>query len=265
MKRKNSVLLVIDVQNDFMDIANSPLPVAGAVKDTERLVDFIKKVNPGKIFASQDTHYNLDISHVWWWKDHKGDYISPFTLITADDVRSGKYVPVIDPKGSLEYVESLEKNGEFLHFVWPDHCIAGTTGHSFLPIFQEALKEWSYTNKDWPFFIVKGVNPKTEHFGIFRANVPRADDASTDINQGIFNSLNTFDEMYLAGQARSHCVANSLRQLMQLAPQIAPKLIVLEDCMSDVTNLPSDFYDGVNKIYDDARALGVRFEKSTSF
>lgn len=118
-------------------------------------------------------------------------------------------------------------------------------------------------NTAWVNFITKGVNPFTEHFGIFRANVPIQDDPNTQINQGIFQLLNQHDTIYLAGQARSHCVANSMKQLLEIAPQLASKLVVLEDCMSDVPGLPADFYVQVQGMYDKAVSQGMRSIKST--
>lgn len=267
MKKKtdDSVLLVIDPQNDFMDIPGSPLAVAGAVEDTKRLSAFIEKVNPGGIFASQDSHYALDISHPSWWNDATGNPVSPFTLILADDIKNGKYVARMDPKASLAYVEALEANGEFKHFIWPEHCLMGTPGHAFHPIFFDAISKWSRENLRWVAHIVKGTHPYTEHFGIFRANVPN-NDPTTQVNQPIFQTLNKYPTIYFAGQAWTHCVVNSLRQLLQIAPQLAPKIVVLEDCSSPVLNAgPQSFYDMVDDIYADAKAKGVRFEKSTSF
>jgi nicotinamidase-related amidase len=259
-----TALLVIDAQNDFHDIPSATLPVAGAVDDTQRIAKFIKNQNPSTIFASLDSHYSLDISHPDWWENANGSFVSPFTLITADDIRNGKYVPRIDPKRSLSYVENLEANGEFSHFIWPEHCLIGTEGHALHPTFFDACKDWMSKNLKWVNFINKGVNPYTEHFGIFRANVPLNEDPSTQVNQGIFTTLNTHDTIYLAGQARTHCVANSLRQMLQISPQLSSKLVVLEDCMSNVQGLPTDFYDYVDSIYADAKAAGVKFEKSTN-
>lgn len=259
---QKTALLVIDAQNDFHDIPSATLPVPGATDDTQRIAKFIKDQNPSTIFASLDSHYSLDISHPDWWENPDGSIVSPFILITADDIRNGKYVPRIDPKRSLEYVENLEANGEFSHFIWPEHCLIGTTGHALHPAFFDACKGWMSKNLKWVNFINKGVNPYTEHFGIFRANVPLNEDPSTQVNQGIFTALNTHDTIYLAGQARTHCVANSLRQMLQISPQLSSKLVVLEDCMSDVQGLPTDFYDYVDSIYADAKAAGVKFEKS---
>ena len=256
-------LLVIDAQNDFCDIPNAALPVAGAVKDIERISSFIEKINPSSIFASMDSHYPLDISHPKWWNDHKGDRVNPFTPISSDDIKNGKFVARIDPIGSLKYVEALEKNGEFNHFIWTEHCLIGTEGHALHPIFFNTLNKWMDKNLRWVNFITKGTNPMTEHFGIFRANVPVPQDASTNVNQAIFQTLNSHDVIYLTGEARSHCVANSLKQLVEIAPQLASKLIILEDCMSDVPGLPSDFYKHVDSIYADAISKGVKTAKST--
>ena len=257
-----SVLLVIDGQNDFHDIPSATLPVTGAVKDTERIAKFIERVNPDTIFASLDSHYSLDISHPAWWENADGSPVGPFTLITANDIKNGKYVPRIDPARSLKYVEALEANGEFSHFIWPEHCLIGTEGQALHPVFFAAIRAWMNKNLKWVNFINKGVNPYTEHFGIFRANVPLNEDPATQVNQGVFQVLNAHDVVYLAGQARTHCVANSLRQMLQIAPQLSSKIVVLEDCMSNVPGLPQDFYNFVDGMYADAVSKGVTVLKS---
>lgn len=256
-----SVLLVIDAQNDFHDIPSATLPVPGAVKDTERIAQFIANVNPSTIFASLDSHYSLDISHSAWWEKPDGSPVDPFTLIKADDIKQGLFTPRIDPVRSLKYVEALEANGEFSHFIWPEHCLIGSEGQALHPTFFAAIREWMNKNLKWVNFINKGVNPYTEHFGIFRANVPLSEDPSTQVNQGVFQTLNSHDIVYLAGQARTHCVANSLRQMLQIAPQLANKIVILEDGMSNVAGLPNDFYTYVDGIYEEAIKQGVRVAK----
>lgn len=263
MKQQNVAMIAIDLQNDFMDIPTASLGVAGAVKDVERIAEVIKKVNPRKIFASQDTHYVLDISHTSWWNKADGTSVDPFTPISADEIKNGKFVARVDPIRSLAYVEALEAGKEFGHFIWTNHCIAGTPGHNFHPIFLDAISQWMVENKTWVNFIRKGENPFTEHFGIFRANVPDPKDPSSQVNQGLFQALNQFDNLILVGEARSHCVANSMKQLLEIAPQLASKLLVVEDCMSNVPGLPADFYVHVDNMYADAKSKGVQFVKST--
>ena len=113
--------------------------------------------------------------------------------------------------------------------------------------------------------ITKGSNPFTEHFGAFRANIPQANDPSTQVNQMLLQQLQTLDVLYFTGEARSHCVANSLRQLCDDAPALLPKMVILDDGMSDVQGLPGDFYVGVQAIYDRAKTMGAQFAKTTDF
>lgn len=262
---KNNIgLIVIDCQNDFHDhVVGASLPVDGATKDTERLSSLIPRLNPSYIVASLDTHYVLDISHPSWWADSLGNHPAPFTFITPDDVRNGKWTPRVDPTASLAYLDALKANGEFPHIIWPEHCIQGTTGHALHAMFLSALTDWSVKNLTWPKFVTKGVNPGTEHFGIFRANVPDPRDASSNINQALFTKLNTLDELYLAGEARSHCVINSIKQMLDIAPNLASKLVIIEDCMSNVGGLGDDFYNYVDGMFNDAKSKGVRFVKSS--
>jgi nicotinamidase-related amidase len=120
------------------------------------------------------------------------------------------------------------------------------------------LREWSVSGPDARFvrYITKGSHPMTEHFGAFRAQVAIANANETHVNMSLIEQLDLFDVIYIAGQAESHCVANSLKQIMELAPNIAKKFVVLEDTMSPVPG----FEDLANPIYEKAREMGVKFE-----
>lgn len=257
------LLIAIDVQVDFHDVPEASLPVTNSQKDTERICKLVNNLNYDAIIASMDSHLPNDISHPNWWNDHKGNPVGVFTMITADDVLNGKYIPRIDPKRSLKYIQDLEANGEFLHTIWPEHCIIGSKGQSLMPNFLETINNWSRKRLGWVNIIDKGKNPFTEHFGIFRANVPMMEDPNTQVNQGLFQHLNVFKEFHIVGQAKSHCVVNSLKQLLEIAPLLADKIVVIEDCMSDVLGLPQEFYENVDKIYTNAKNQGVKFVKST--
>lgn len=260
-------LLGIDYQNDFMDQPNAALPVTGAVADAKRVASFINKFGDQitSLWLTQDSHHPLDIAHPSWWKDQSGNQVTPFTAILPDDLSNGKFYANVHPSLSVKYVNDLTAQGEYVHFIWPEHCLIGTWGHAFQSDISNAINEWERKNAGWFNIITKGSNPFTEHFGAFRANIPQANDPSTQINQALIQQLQTLDVLYFTGEARSHCVANSLRQLCVEAPNLLPKMVILEDGMSDVAGLPSDFYVGVQKIYDDAKALGAKFAKTTDF
>lgn len=263
---KKLALCIIDGQNDFMDIQGAALPVQGASADMDRLSSWaipnIEKFS--RIFLTQDSHHYLDIAHPDWWQDASGKTVSPFTLITYADIMAGKYTPRLNYKKSVAYVKALEDNGEYLHFIWPPHCLMGTWGHNFYKSVFDIILATEKSGK-WVNIITKGSNPFTEHFGAFRANIEDPNDWSTQLDQNLINNLLDCDEVLIAGEARSHCVANSLRQLLQEMPALAPKLVVLTDCMSDVPGLPQAFYDEVQKLYDDAKNKGVKFETTQTY
>lgn len=260
---RDYVGLIIDAQNDFVK-PDGALPVAGAVGDMERLSKFIQ--NNSKQFrdwyATLDSHQIYDISHPIWWKDKNGNNVPPFTMITSADINNGVYTPAIHPQWSINYIKELEAQGEFNHMVWTEHCLIGTEGHNIYKPLMETLMAWEREFTTQVRYVTKGSNPYTEHFGAFRANIVMPKDLTTAFNQPLLTQLTNSAGVFLAGEARSHCVANTLKQLMEEAPSLMNKLIILEDCMSDVPNLPQSFYDSVQtNIYDKAKSLGVRFVK----
>jgi len=258
-------LIVIDGQKDFV-LPTGKLAVAGAVDDMDRVVNLINthgsKINT--VVASLDSHHALDISHPSWWKDSQGNQVGGFTPISYQDLLDGKYVPLVRPKYSIEYVRQLEEQGEFKHFIWPYHCLIGSDGAALYDPFSKSLENWEIDNRKKVTFVAKGESPYTEHYGIFRANIELDNDPSTHFNQDVITLLNENDFVLLAGQARSHCVANSVRQLTKETPGLTKKLVILTDCMSDVPGLDPGFYDGVNAIYKDAEAAGAQFIKVSS-
>lgn len=258
-------LLIIDGQIDFMDLPGSALPVAGACKDMDRVIAFIKanKADIGNISCTLDSHRTIDIAHPSFWMKADGSLVDPFTPITSADLAAGKFTPRFDPPWANKYVNQLEAQGEFTHFIWPYHCLIGSEGASMYKPLHKIINEWEAEAGRTVNFVIKGDNPYTEHFGALRANIEMAEDPRTQLNQTLIQQLMKWDMVYLAGEAKSHCVANTLRQIYKEVPQLASKLTILTDCMSDVPGLPADFYKEVDKIYDAAKVAGVKFAKST--
>ena len=258
---KKVALLIIDGQFDFCDPRGS-LFVAGADADMVRVGEFISKHESKIDFIglTMDSHQVNDISHPSFWVDKDGNYPNIFTIITLDDVMEGKWTPRFAPNEAVKYIEDLEKQGEFPHCIWPEHCIIGTQGASFVDSIMLPIQSWCRTNKTFHQVVTKGTYPMTEHFGAFRANVPVEGKPETQLNQGLIKRLEQYDDIYFAGEAMSHCVANTLKQAMTYAPDLAKKFVILTDCMSNVTGF-EHIADG---IYADARNMGIRFELSTN-
>jgi nicotinamidase/pyrazinamidase len=255
-----NALLIIDAQYDFCN-PKGALFVEGADADMKRLANWIK-ANKSKIehiSVTIDNHPVNDISHPSFWQDCHGNFPNPFTTISVQDIHEGKWVPRFYHKEAIHYVESLEQQGEFEHFIWPYHCLIGSRGAAIDENIMEALIEWTSDGKFYQV-VTKGTNPLTEHFGIFRANIPIANRPETQLNQALIDLLGKYQNVFLAGEAKSHCIANSLKQAMEVAPSLAQKFIILEDCMSDVTGLGQLG----TPIFEKARNMGIRFEKSTN-
>ena len=105
----------------------------------------------------------------------------------------------------------------------------------------------------------EGLNPSTEFFGAFRANIPLDYAADTKFNMKLKDELESYDVIWLAGEAKSHCVANTLRQLFDY-PEVVQRLVILEDCMGNISGCE----DLAIPIYEKAARMGARFETSES-
>jgi nicotinamidase-related amidase len=128
----------------------------------------------------------------------------------------------------------------------------GSTGAAIVPALMKQVTAWA-RNGNYYDVIIKGTNPLTEHFGAFRANVPIAGAPETQLNTSLIDKLKGFDRILLAGEAKSHCVANSVKQLFGYA-DIIQKLVILGDCMSNVPG----FEQIAVPIYDEALQMGAK-------
>jgi nicotinamidase/pyrazinamidase len=258
--KSTHAFLIIDAQYDFCN-PQGALFVPGAAEDMQRLKKLITQHIQAidYICVTLDTHPVNDISHPAFWKDIQGKFPPPFTQITSADIEQSKWTPRFRAAEAIQYVKALEKQGEFPHFIWPEHCLAGSKGAALDEAIQQAVHDWAVaTGKNYEA-LIKGTNPLTEHFGIFMAQIPIKGQPETQLNQRLIETLSQFDHIYLAGEARSHCVATSLKQVLMYAPELAQKIIIVEDCMSDVTGLG---HLG-EPIYAEARKKGLRFAKAS--
>jgi nicotinamidase/pyrazinamidase len=255
---KKNAFLIIDAQYDFCN-PNGALYVNGAEKDMEKLANIIQTQGEkiDDIFVTLDTHIVNDIAHPACWEDEKGNFPPPFTPITYADIQAGKWKARFSPEICHEYVKKLEKQGQFTHFIWTEHCILGSRGASLDDTLFEALKNWSRKFGKTYHKEEKGLYPFSEHFGAFMAQIPRDNFRETYLNTIFMEKLEEYDNVFVCGEAKSHCVATSIKQAMELYPELAEKMVILEDCMSDVPNLG---HLG-EPIYAEARQQGIRFAK----
>lgn len=235
-------LLIIDPQNDFCS-PEGALAVPGADADVDRLARWLTDHTStiDAVTVTLDTHRRLDIAHGRWFVDPTGAHPAPFTAIAAADLRDGRWSttdPAARPR-TLRYLDTLEARGRYPHTIWPEHCLVGTAGHNVAPVLNDALQTWSAARHDLVEYVVKGLDPWTEHFSAIAAEVPDASSPSTQPNQALLDRLATADHLFVAGQASSHCVANTVRDLVTMLGDRRPKTTLLTDAMSPVTGFES--------------------------
>lgn len=256
----NTLLLIVDAQIDFCH-PEGALYVPGGAEDMERITQLIQNKSDeiDEIIVTLDSHQVLDIAHPGYWRDEKGNPPQPFTVISSQDLENGKWQPIWEDAWTRTYLTTLEQQGEFSHVIWPEHCILGTKGHALDPNLAAALTERAKKLGKNHQLVMKGLNPFTEHFGLFEAQVPRPDDEATHLNQKLLSMLASYDQIWVCGEARSHCVATSVKQILKYAPHLVAQITLLSDCMSDVAGLGHL----ADPIYQEAENYGAKWARST--
>lgn len=278
MPQRRIHLVIVDPQNDFCDLPADHCPalpgggagfrapalaVAGAHADMLRLSALIAEGGDGltEISVTLDSHHHVDIAHPTFWLADGGAGVAPFTRIRAADVRTGRYAPrdgTALPR-VLAYLEALEAAGRYVHMVWPVHCEIGTWGHNVHEDVRRAYNRWEEKYGRIVAKVIKGTNPWTEHYSVIQAEVPVADDASTQLNTAFVERIRQADRVLFGGEAASHCVRATVEHLVGILPASeAGKLVLLTDCMSPVTG----FAGQCEAFIDAVRGRGVRIARS---
>ncbi len=230
---KKTLLMVIDQQFDFED--NGTLAVPGAIEDCKRLTRFLYK-NLDKItrvMCSLDTHMFFHVFSECCWIDEDGNYVKPYTQILKEDCDDGKYTPVMYPKIYRDYLTGLDKQSKKKLMIWTQHCLESTKG--WLPE-QELVKLIYFheaARKIRPLWVEKGKSPFSEMYGIFAEEYPK--DGVYKVNTKLTDAVAGYDMIIIAGEAKSHCVLESLKQFLAVysdRPEITSKVYFLMDCCS---------------------------------
>jgi nicotinamidase-related amidase len=280
-------LLAVDVQNTFC-IPDFELFVAGrsgtgAVDDNRRLCEFVYR-NLGEItqiFPSLDTHHAMQVFHAIWLVDEQGNHPAPYTLVSAEDVASGRWQanPAvaealgIDPDYAAHHLASytsrLAEGGKYDLTIWPYHAMLGGIGHALVAGFEEAVFFHGVARYSNPEFQVKGDRPLTEHYSMLGPEVtegPEGDPLGGK-NTRLIEKLLGFDAVVVAGQAKSHCLAWTIDDLLEeeeLGNRLAERTYLLEDCTSPVV-VPGvvDYTDEADAAFLRYAAAGMHVVRST--
>jgi nicotinamidase-related amidase len=266
----------IDAQIGFCSPGAS-LFVPGAVEDTQRTIEWLYR-NLDRITQlhfSLDTHRIFQIFHPAWWVDDDGRHPAPFTPIALKDVRDGRWKPVMHPAECLEYVKRLEASGKYTLTIWPYHTLLGGVSHALVPALMEASMFHSLVRSAQAHFETKGTHAMTENYSVLSPEVRELGGQSVGtFNAAFFKMLMEFDRVYVFGQAKSHCVLSTLRDMQEHIAKVDPKLMnkvyILEDAMSPVPApaidpLPSmlDFPRIAEESFAQLRAAGMNLVKTS--
>jgi nicotinamidase-related amidase len=266
----------IDAQVGFC-CPGSSLFVPGAVEDTRRAVEWIYR-NLDRITGlhfSMDTHRVFQVFHPAWWIDAQGQHPAPLTPITAEDVRRGRWIPIAHPRACLEYCEKLEQTGRYTLTIWPYHTLLGGVSHALEPSLMEAAIFHSVARRRQTSFETKGTHAMTENYSVLSPEVTELGGQIVGgFNAAFFDLLMQYDRIYVFGQAKSHCVLSTLRDIQQHIakqdPSLAEKVWILEDATSPVPAPPLDplppeldFPAVAEAAFRDFQAAGMKLVKTT--
>jgi nicotinamidase-related amidase len=227
-------LLLVDVQNTFC-IPEFELYVGGrsgtgAVDDNRRLCEFIyRNIDViTQVCPTMDTHQSMQIFHSIFLVNERGEHPAPFTLISVEDVENGiwKFNPKVAAGLNIDvdygqeflrhYTHQLQVGGKYDLTIWPYHAMLGGIGHALVSAVEEAIFFHGIARYCLPDFQVKGSNAFTENYSVISPEV--LEDAQrnqiAEKNAGFLRALLEFDAVIIAGQAKSHCVAWTIDDLL---------------------------------------------------
>jgi nicotinamidase-related amidase len=281
-------LLPVDVQNTFC-IPGFELYVGGrsgtgAVDDNRRLAEFIYRNLDviTEICPTMDTHQAIQIFHTIFLVNDRGEHPAPFTLISEEDVKQGvwKFNPLAGDSLGIDtaygqrylihYAHRLKESGRYDLTLWPYHAILGGIGHALVSAIEEAIFFHGIARYSRTDFQIKGNNPRTENYSVLGPEVLQDQNGVriAQRNAGFIQKLLQFDAVIIAGQAKSHCVAWTIDDLLQdilgRDKTLAGKVYLLEDCTSPVV-VPGalDYTDEANAAFQKFAGAGIHVVRSS--
>ena len=281
-------LVLVDVQNTFcipgFDLYVGGRSGTGAVDDNLRLCEFIYR-NLGlisRISPTMDTHQAMQIFHSIFLVNDRGEHPPPFTMISVEDIEQDRWkfntalcgslrvTPEFGQRYIRHYVQSLKSGGKYDLTIWPYHAMLGGIGHALVSSVEEAIFFHTVARRSQPDYQIKGSNPFTEHYSVIGPEVLTDPDGEPvgERNAYFGEILFSFDAVIVAGQAKSHCVAwtidDLISDLRDEKRKLAEKVYLLEDCTSPVV-IPGviDYTDQGDAAFRKFAAAGMHIVRST--
>ncbi len=258
----------------------------GAVDDTRRTAEFIYR-HTGlitRIIPTMDTHRAWQIFHPLMWTDGAGRHPLPGTVISLDDLQAGRWQ--VNPAAAyallgdggkysylreygLHYVQTLTEGGKYPLMIWPYHAMLGDPDHALAPGLQEACFYHSVARGVQTDYRIKGDNPLTEHYSPLRPEVleDQAGRPIASANKALYDALLQYDMIIVCGQAKSHCLAwfidDLLLEIKARSAALARKVYLVEDLTSPVVMPSFDFSEAADRAFRRYAEAGMHVVTST--
>jgi len=282
-------LMPIDVQLTFchpdFELFVGGRSGMGAIDDNVRLCEFIYRNLSviTEIDPTMDTHTAMQIFHQAFWINDQGENPPPMTVIELQDVEKGvwKVNPAVAfsivngnyialKQYAEHYVRRLSEEGKYPLIIWPYHAMLGGVGHAIVPSVEEAIFFHNLCRMSQTGFEIKGGNPLTENYSVLRPEIldGPGGQAIAQKNARFIKKLLNFDAVIITGQAKSHCVAWTIADLLEEIavkdPDLAKKVYLMEDCTSSVV-VPgvADFTEQGDESFERFAKAGMNIVRSS--
>lgn len=281
-------LLLVDAQNTFcvpgFELFVGGRSGRGAVEDNTRLCEFVYRnlASITHIVQTLDTHTAMQIFHPIFLVNERGEHPAPLTAVSLEDVEKGRWranaavaaslgVSASDLQAHLlHYCRKLSQGGKYLLMIWPYHAMLGGIGHALVSSVEEALFFHNVARSAQTGFEIKGSNPLTENYSVLRPEVLEGATGQpiAQENEQLIRRLLRFDAVVIAGQAKSHCVAwtveDLLTEIRAVDARLGRRIYLLDDCSSPVV-APGvvDFTEQAEEAYARFAAAGMHRVRST--
>ncbi|KAI8991220.1 nicotinamidase [Mycotypha africana] len=133
MARNDSALILVDIQNDFLEGGSLAVPGSNSIFEPVNKLIKQMKAKHGLVIASQDWHPS---NHVSFASSNPGYKVYDTKQVEYDGINTTQVM-------------------------WPDHCVQGSYG-------AELSKKLNTTDID--FIVKKGTDPKVDSYSAFADN-----------------------------------------------------------------------------------------------
>jgi nicotinamidase-related amidase len=274
-------LLLVDVQNTFclpeFELFVGGRSGRGAVEDSARTCLFLYRYlhRISQVVVTLDTHTAVQIFHPVFWVNESGEHPAPHTVLSLEDIEGGRWrvnprvATAVAPHPGFDveawarhYARRLHEGGKYPLVVWPYHSMVGGLGHALVSAVEEAVFFHAIARQSPTRVEIKGQNPLTENYSVLQPEVTESATGERIAvgNADLVDHLLSFDAVIVAGQAKSHCVAwtveDLLAEIRTRDPRRAQRVYLLDDCSSPVV------VPGVVDFTDPAEEAFARFAEA---